>query len=176
MRFLAGILTAASLCLAAVAGPHAGYLPAVGPVPLRFQAPATTPNLALLPPLVMEDSRPPALAEGGPARLPLHLQTVIDMMDWLRTQAPATPAPLAQLPPSAATNSVTTNALPPADPNLANAPVETSDLPAMSPQMLMQFFKQRGGRQPQTTVVVPQGFTPPPPAAPRSSTATFNTP
>ena len=131
-----------------------GYLPVVGPPPLRFRSPpqpaTNLVHLALPPPdlPVSEPATPP----GG-----AYNQTKTTTPGG--TNAAPTTAPLV----SGATNN-------PAGPD--STPLTSQ--PLISPQMLLKFFN-RSTNAPGNEVVAPMNFAPPTPAKPPSSTATYST-
>jgi hypothetical protein len=145
----------AGLACGVLAAP--GYLPVIGPVPLRYR-PAAQPatNLVFIPlPPPDPPSTPPDLAPAPPAR-PAAADT-----DTRKTP-PAEPAPSATL-----TNMVSS------DPAGQNG-VSSASAPLISPQMLLRYFNRptngaTGG------IIAPVDFAPPAPATRPSSTATYST-
>jgi len=129
-----------------------GYLPVVGPVALRFLAPAqpvTNQAQTPLPPPVAPPVNPPPPAEVA-----------------VKTSAPAPSAPPAA--PPADTN-------PPVDLS-TSAPAATSSPPdpMISTQSLLKFFN-RSTNGPSSAVIAPMNFAPPASAIPPSSSATYST-
>lgn len=149
----------------AVADPP--YLPASGPVPLRFSHPVVRKTPAVqLPPLATIEPRPaqslPALnAEPkvvAPSSPPDHPPPPAPN----EPVAPAVPE-LVSLPPTF--NPVVTNGIEFVRPDTEN----------LTPQMFMKFFSGRPGTNASgLTIIAPMPFVPPAPPAP-SSTATFQT-
>lgn len=149
----------------AVADPP--YLPASGPVPLRFSHPVVrkTPTLQL-PPLATIEPRP-APATQTPAAEPTSVASNLppDHPHLPPPNEPVTPVgtePIS-LPPTF--NPVVTNGIEFVRPDTEN----------LTPQMFMKFFSGRPGTNASgLTVIAPMPFVPPAPPAP-SSTATFQT-
>jgi hypothetical protein len=137
------------LAFAVSAGP--GYLPAVGPAPLRFRTdPPPATNVVKMP-------LPPPDPPPSTSAVATDTQT---------NAAPATPAAAA---PSAAPVLLTaTNS--PVTPDAAPASSE----PKISPEMLLKFFTPSTNR-PSGEVIAPLDFAPPATAKPASSTATYST-
>lgn len=156
---------AVALC-ATAAGP--GYLPTVGPAPLRFEIPAPPVVApAALPPLVFIEPRRPADAD-----------------ETVASASPATPAPgvPAATPTAPATSpaesSVLVSPLGPLEPFAAatNSPAVTSDSEVVAPQMLLKYFvRPAGTNSAGVSIFAPVGFVPPQPLTPPSSSATFQT-
>jgi hypothetical protein len=129
----------------------AGYLPVVGPVPLRFRQPALpATNLVRM-------TLPPPETEPATASIPDNAEA--------KKTAPA-PNPPPAAPPPAASPTVATN---PAEP----AATPASE-PMISPQMLMKYFN-RSTNGVSGGILAPVDFAPPAPAKPPSSTATYST-
>jgi len=125
-----------------------GYLPSVGPVPLRIRVPETpSTNLVHMP-------LPPVEPE------PVITATPSEQI------AAAKPAP----PPRPAAPSPNTNAPVQTEP-LGTPP--TAD-PLISPQMLLKYFSHTTNG-PASGVVAPMDFTPPASARPVSGSATYST-
>ena len=137
-----------------------GYLPAIGPTPLRFQTPPPAVVIAALPALQI----PPLAATN----------------DHAAAESPPAPADVvlvAPLTPNQETNLTVTNSvlLPP------NEPVGLSvDSPTnrVSVQSLVEFFRrdQGGTNHTGTSVYLPLNFVPPNPGPPPSSSATYSSP
>ena len=147
---------AAAMC--ATAGP--GYLPLVGPPPLRFEAPP--PRAAepfILSPLAFVEPRP-----AVPLVEPLTSITPTPSLD---TNITAPPPPSPNL----------TTPLPGAEPTPANAIVAApSFIEPLGPQLFMKYFTGRHGTNSTgISIYSPVGFVPPTPIAPPSSSATFQT-
>ena len=151
-----GLLTAA---LCATAGP--GYLPKVGPPPVRFERPTPAPAEppVVLPPLAVIEPRPtsPQLDTAVPAPVtpnePVH--------------------PVESAPPSEAL-------ITPERPALMMEPPSTNtvaiDQGILGPQMFMKYFTgQPGTNGSGISIFAPVGFVPPLPATPPSSSASFQT-
>ena len=135
----------AALTAIAFGGDHSGYLPRIGPAPLRFQPPSKGPEITVtLPPLVMSD--PPAP--------PSDREVIITNDTVTVEEAPET-------------------ALPPPPPQQPTVVVE----PAFTPQMLLQYFNQRGtnAHGGESSVILPYQFLPPsnPTIPPPPSKATY---
>ncbi len=133
-----------------------GYLPVVGPVPLRYR-PATQPatNLVYIP---LPPPDPPSTPDipHAPLAPPVAADTET------RKTASAAPAPSAAL-----TNAVSS------DPAGQNG-TSSASAPLISPQMLLRYFNRptNGGAG---GIIAPVDFAPPAPATPPSSTATYST-
>lgn len=162
---------------------QAGYLPAAGPAPLRFRAEVDGAPF-VLPPLAPPD--PPFVKSKPDETNTVEAATAATVTNTITNEAVETMStpdintvaqPLAVDTNSvlSASAAVTTN-VPPAvtSPPVFIAP--GAGAAPMSPQMLLQFFRDRSGSNTTTTIVAPVGFTPPAPAIPPSSTATFNRP
>jgi hypothetical protein len=134
-------LGAALVCVGSSA--ESGYLPGVGPTPLRFRPLPTARNAqAVLPPLATTDQ-----STNAPTELPENLQTNSPVPDWSDPAFFIGP----ELPP------VLTNA--PAAPQI------------MVPQMLMRFFGPATNQE--TIISAPVEFMPPGPPISRGSSATY---
>jgi hypothetical protein len=158
----------------ATAAAFPGYLPTVGPLPLRFATPAAPFNPALLKPLTppapepkAESDRSPPSQTGAAQEAPVVLNpgltnglpTVNSEMPPL-TEPP--PAPIASVSPL----SVLVN-------------LDTTNAPPVTPQMLVPFFVSRLSNSTNgagLSVVLPVGFAPPSPSPPPSSSATYQSP
>jgi len=142
----------AGLALGVSAAP--GYLPAVGPVPLRFR-PAAPPAAAL----VQMPLPPPDVTPSAPdIPTPLSAAAV--------TGAKQTPP--AATPSSVPVNLTATNG--PAGPDAASS----GSVPPISPQMLLHYFN-RSTNGTAAGIMAPVDFAPPGAAKPPSSTATYTT-
>lgn len=150
-----------AVALCAAAGP--GYLPTVGPAPVRFETPAPLVEATVpLPPLVFIEPRPAT--------------------DTVTAASPTSPAPNVtsaaptETPTSAsAESSVFISPLGPPEPTgvATNAPADTE---VVAPQMLLKYFTRPAGTNSAgISVFAPVGFVPPQPLAPPSSSATFQT-
>lgn len=153
-----------AMALSATAGP--GYLPVVGPAPLRFQAPPVPPPTEPieLPPLATVDPAPkPATAPDAPVA--------------------TNSTPAAPVPPDPAALSLDEAPLDPPQappltvPLLPNAPQTQPDQGSMAAQLFLKYFTgQTGTNSTGITLIAPVGFIPPmPQSAPPSSTAKFQT-
>lgn len=163
---------------------QAGYLPAVGPAPLRFRAevdgaPFVLPPLAPPDPPFVKSKETNTVEAVTPTTATPETNTVtneaVETVSVPDTNTMAQPMIVDTNGVLSASAAVTTN-VPPA---VANPPVfiaPSAGAAPMSPQMLLQFFRDRSGSNTTTTIVAPVGFTPPAPAIPPSSTATFNRP
>jgi len=158
-RHLGAVALFAVVCDAA-AGP--GYLPVVGPPPLRFAAPPAAPSdkLIPLPPLTVIEPRPPAASE------------------------PAAPAASSATPGIEGTSTERPGIDPFAVPTTEPAPLDSlgAPLPAPAqaenivPQMFMKYFTGRVGTNgPGVSIYSPVGFIPPQPVAPPASSSSFQT-
>lgn len=154
-----------AVALSATAGQ--GYLPTVGPAPVRFETPAPpAPVTVALPPLIFIEPRP--LTDTN--------ETVASASPAAATEPGAAPTETATSPPAETTVlvsplgplesiGVTTNPLAP--------PVDTE---VIAPQMLLKFFMRPAGTNSAgVSIFAPVGFVPPQPLAPPSSSATFQT-
>jgi len=156
-----------AVALSATAGE--GYLPTVGPAPVRFETPAPpAPVTVAFPPLVFIEPRP--------------------LTDTNETVAPASPAesvpnlpgaaPTEVTPPPPAEVTIFVSPLGPLEPtgvatNSLAAPAETE---VIAPQMLLKYFMRPAGTNSAgVSIFAPVGFVPPQPLAPPSSSATFQT-
>lgn len=163
-----------------------GYLPVVGPAPLRLTRRLPPPASASLPPLLLTDPTTAERASGDdPAPAP-------DPTTNLPTEAASVPpllptdAVLAGLPPTA-TQELTAG---PADPASASealpwppsvpaplpaGPAAPSAAPIVTPQMLLQYFRPIGSNYVNGAWSIPVFVPPVPPPAPQSS-ATYRSP
>lgn len=134
------------------AGLRPGYLATVGPSALSFQQPpAQKPTAAVLPPLPAAETIP---AAGVTSQL-------------------STPAPsVAQQEMHRSTNDTVAVQSPPSL-ALPLLPETTNDV-LVTPQMLLEFFRQKTGRE--TSVVLPLNFIPPQTSYRPSSTASYDSP
>ncbi|MGD0412252.1 MAG: hypothetical protein ABSC18_11170 [Verrucomicrobiota bacterium] len=137
----------AGLALGVLAAP--GYLPAVGPVPLRFRPDAQPATNLIRMPLPPPDPPSTNLPDFSAPSVPSAASA---------KPAPALPA--AALP---ATNT----------PAGADATPSASE-PRISPQMLLRYFN-RSTNGAAGGILAPVDFAPPAAAAPPSSTATYST-
>ena len=135
------------LAFAVSAGP--GYLPTIGPAPLRFRAE--------LPPAVNVVKMPLPPPAPAPAAPPPSSTTPTAAADIPTNAAPAA-APVLLT----ATN-------PPVTPEA----VPASSEPRISPEMLLKYFTPSPNR-PASGVIAPLDFAPPATAKPASSTATYS--
>jgi len=152
-----------AVALCATASP--GYLPTVGPAPLRFETPAPLATVpVVLPPLVFIEPRPAAgtnetVASASPTNGPNT--EAAEVMTPGPAEIPILASPLGPLVPIG----VPTN--PPA------APFDTE---VVAPQMLLRYFMHPvGTNSAAISAFAPVGFVPPQPLAPPSSSATFET-
>jgi len=134
-----------------------GYLPAVGPVPLRFR-PAAQPatNLVFIPLPPPDPPSPPPDASSAPPAPPAATNT--EAKQTPPVIPPSSPGP---------TNTVASG---PASPNDA----ASGSAPLISPQMLLRYFN-RATNGAAAGIIAPVDFAPPAPATPPSSTATYST-
>jgi len=146
---------AALLGLAFAVSASPGYLPAVGPAPLRFR-PAAPPaaNLVIMP---LPPPDPPPSAPPSAASIPPPAAAA-----QAKTNAPAAGPASAPVLLTATNNPAAPEAAPPG-----------SD-PKISPQMLLKYFTPSTNGVSGGTIA-PLDFAPPPAAKPPSSTATFST-
>jgi hypothetical protein len=150
-----------AVALSAAAGP--GYLPTVGPAPVRFETPAP-PVVApvALPPLVFIEPRPAT--------------------DTNETVAPAVPTgPVVATTEAASAPvepSILISPLGPLEPagGATNSPAAPADTEVVAPQMLLKYFTRPAGTNSAgVSIFAPVGFVPPQPLVPPSSSATFQT-
>ena len=167
MRYL-GTLMVGVLVFSARANSLSGYLPAVGPSPLRFQSPPARVIAIALPPLQMGTEEPPA------PPVPVDIAPVEIAVTPLAPAVaqPATSNAIAPTPTPTATNVVTAIAA-----NRAPTVIvpETEAAPVVSPQMLLQFFQTKAASSTnrEVSVMTPLGFNPARPAPTPSSTAAY---
>lgn len=153
-----GIILAGTLGAGVALGGPAGYLPRVGPVSLRFQAPRSVTRVEL-PPLQMQDALPP----------------LTQTPDVVMSQ-PTEPDPIALESVAAGLSTAPTNLLNQA---LTNAPSPAAyfnieNTGVLSPQMFLRFFTPAAsGAGHEVVVPVPPGFNPAQPGQPVSSSATY---
>lgn len=135
-----------------------GYLPRVGPSPLRFLLPAPVLAQASLPPLAMSDPEPAAPDTNSP---PLVISPPPETTQPAPPEKTAEPAPEPN-PPTAALPDFSIPGL--------------SQSPLLTPRSLLHYFlpAQNGTNSP--TYVIPMGFAPPLPSPPSSSSSTYNSP
>jgi hypothetical protein len=145
-------LLAATLCAAA----GQGYLPVVGPPPVRFEKPVPAPTEPplVLPPLTVIEPRPavlptdpaPTPLQPGPLALSEPANPIVDLTPLDPVVSPVGPALVM-------------------DPLATNAPpVDTSIL---APQMFMRYFTgQPGTNGNGISIFAPVGFVPPLPVPP----------
>jgi hypothetical protein len=140
-----------------------GYLPEVGPLPLRFQRSQPPTQAEVLPPILA------TTPHQDPSTSPEVVEIPITAPDPFAANSTS----LMQNPPVTipdVTSGVATNLLGP----LIGPLVETNGV--VSPQMFLRFFvPPQGGVSKEAVLVVPPGFSPAQPPA-RSSTATYSTP
>jgi hypothetical protein len=156
------IFTILMLTAASKAGPQS-YLPAVGPVALRFRAEAPAPPSATLP-----DEGAISTIPGNGSRLDMIPEIPVDSP----TNELHTTSSLMHEPP------VSDVQRPAAGPEmvlpLIGPMLETNTI--ITPQMLMRFFAPMANGGSRETIVIPQtGFTPARPPA-QSSTVSFSKP
>ena len=160
-----------------------GYLPVVGPTPLRFQSDQRAP-LQELPPLAMQDSTAFDVTTF-PTNIPAPESVIYKAAS--NTNAPPEynfwpfpswywPAPDWSSPPQGGEMPSPPNEVAPT--NTIYTPHTASDLLVVTPQMLVDYFKQS---QSPTNAVnpaarAPVGFTPANPAPIPESSARLNTP
>lgn len=140
----------ASLAFGVSATP--GYLPAVGPVPLRFRPAAQSVTNLVRMPLPPPDLPPPEPSTPSTPAIPSTAPAP--------SKQPPSVLPAASLPP--------TNA--PVEPNA----VPSGSEPMISPQMLLRYFN-RSTNGVGAGVIAPLQFAPPASTTPPSSTATYST-
>ncbi len=140
-----------------------GYLPSIGPSPLRFQAPVVHPTnivASAIPAVTPSTSTDgfkasPMMPDENDVLQRFNLFMPAPADEFEATAAPAPQAAAAVVP--------TTEAQPAAQP--------TPDS-AVSPQMILKYFSQSTNGT-ATSVYAPVGFTPPHAETPPSSTATY---
>ena len=158
---------------AAAAAAFPGYLPTVGPLPLRFASPPATFNPSLLKPLT------PPVPESNAASDRSHPPET-----GAAKEVPVVPKPgLTNGPPIV--NLVTPPLTePPAVPTTSVSPLAVlvnldTNAPTVTPQMLVPFFVSRLPNATNTaglSVVLPVGFAPPSPSPSPSSSAIYQSP
>ena len=133
------------------AGLRSGYLVTVGPSALCFQQPPVPKPVVVLPPLPIADTTPSATATPpSPAPTPVAGQQ--------EKSQPTHETVAVQSPPALA---------------LPMLPETTNEV-LITPQMLLEFFRQKTGRD--TSVVLPLNFIPPQTSYRPSSTASYDSP
>ena len=142
----------AGLALGVSAAP--GYLPAVGPVPLRFRP--TPPPAEALVQMPLPPPDPPSPAPDIPSPLSAAANTATN-----KTPPAASPSSVPVI--ATATNG-------PAQPDANPSGSE----PRISPQMLLRYFS-RSTNGAAGGMMAPVDFAPPAAATPPSSTATYST-
>lgn len=150
------------------AAPKAGYLPRIGPTPLRFQLPpdptAIVVRLAPLTPLIKETT---------------NLVQNINNLSATNPPVPISPPPVPVIPGPDSSPEVTPGP-PPVVVNVTNTVITpVVGGASLTPQMLVPFFMPQSGQGDGSlapTVTVPIGFDPPPANAVPSSSATYRTP
>ena len=162
---LAGVLALNWLVTSWAGAITPGYLPVIGPSPIRFQTEARAAPRVSLPPLQTGVEAKPV--DAGEAHDKPPVTNVLATNAGPATAAVATNADSSSAGVAAAPLPVPTLVAPPAAPTV------------VTPQMFLPFFTQAPGatNAPTATVVLPAGlnFTPPVPTPP-SSSATYVTP
>lgn len=157
------IFTILMLTVASEAGTQL-YLPAVGPVALRFSAEAPAQPAAVLP------------LESSPSSTPDH-GTRLDMIPEIPVDAPTNDLPATSSlmhEPPVTTEVQQPTAGPDLELPLIGPMLETNTI--ITPQMLMRFFAPMANGGSRETIVIPHtGFTPARPPA-QSSTVNFSKP
>lgn len=165
------VLLAAAAVSAAADTP---YLPASGPVPLRFSHPVVRKTSGLqLPPLATVDPRPPEKTPPATS----HTNTAAN-------PPPDPHAARSVSEPAGSTNATATGPIPTGSEPIVVPPqfspvvtngieVVRPDTENLTPQMFMRFFTGRPGTNSSgLSIIAPMPFVPPAPPAP-SSTATY---
>ncbi len=173
MSYLAAA-TVGLVALTTQAGGATGYLPAVGPAPLRFQELVSVAPFAL-PPLQMHDPEPPAVEAAPTKSAPSAANTTPAV------EPPVAASALPTLSPKTVPTATDTNAVnvvePLQIPLLIPLPMPTppdASAPAiLSPQMLLHFFNQQNSTNRASTLVTPVEFSPARPSTLPSSTSTY---
>lgn len=173
---LVGIALIASSRIAGSSGANGdGYLPRVGPTPLRYYIVRASEPLAL-PPMASED--------GVPGDVPAPLSTGGDFTPFRRSAFVGSPNDSSWPSPLWLSRFAGWNGLDSPPPfgaavvtNATFVPFPASDLLAMTPDMLADYFKpvQFPTNTANVMILVPVGFTPATPAA-SGSTATYKSP
>jgi hypothetical protein len=143
------------LCLPANGG---AYLPAIGPVPMRFEAAAVPAKILAWIPSVADKPAAPAVTNLPPA-IPAVSTEIAGAIPPMGTKADS---PGSSMPENLSTNS---------PPEAHSA----GDLLVVTPEMLVDYFKPGSDATNQTNVrvVTPVGFMPPPSVASPSSQASY---
>ncbi len=151
-----------------------GYLPALGPSPLRFQTPVDPSFRFVLPPLPRSDA--------APATVRPRSQPVADRVAPLPPESLAavdtvavSPAPLDV--PSGDAGPGAAPVIAEADPGgMPNLPPPASPPPPLTPQMLVPYFQpiRSGTNGANGMVALPLDFTPPLPLASPASRASYH--
>lgn len=181
------LFLAAAAPVGAAPGPT-GYLPVVGPAPLRLTRRLPPPPPATLPPLLLTDppiaerlsgqNPPPAPTTNTTANLPPEAANVPPVLPTDAVLAgfptPATQEPTAwSADPASASEPLpwppSAQAPPTAGPTLSSA------APIVTPQMLLQYFRPIGSNYVNGAWSIPVFVPPVPPPAPQSS-ATYRSP
>jgi hypothetical protein len=159
---------------AAAAAAFPGYLPTVGPIPLRFATPAAPLNPALLKPLTPPAPEPMAASDRShPSETGAAQEAPVVLQPGLTNGLPmvnSEPPPPTEPPPPPTVSVSPLSVLPTLD---------TANAPPVTPQMLVPFFVSRFSNATNTagvSVVLPVGFAPPSPSPPLSSSATYQSP
>jgi len=151
-----------AVTIAASAGD--GYLPAVGPAPLRFELPAS-PKVSpavVLPPLVLVETNRPT------PQVPPMASIVAEIPSSVETNAVTSAGPVEPLvlAPEIVPDAIQTNAMQDMVPLVG----------ALNPQMFMHYFTGRPGTNSSgVSIFTPVSFVPPVPVPPPSSSAAFQT-
>ena len=148
---LFGLVLLVILAVSPIHAADPGYLPRIGPTPLRFRpVPLPMTNQLALPAPASDPEAEPEPEPTAPK-------------DDKPTAAATTPAPSPAPAPAAVVNEVSSG---PSEPTQSDEVV--------SPQMLLKYFnKSTNGTS--STVIAPLDFTPPKPVEPNSSKATYST-
>jgi hypothetical protein len=181
---LALLLLLAAIPLRAAAGPT-GYLPVVGPAPLRLVRRLPPPPIATLPPLFLID---PPVAEQPAGDNPPPVPTPPHNAPEAAYSRPVLPtdATLAGFPATAAQEGTASAADPatlpepvPWPPSVPAPPTAGAPLPPVAPlvtpQMLLQYFRPSGSNYLNGAWSIPV-FVPPVPPPPPQSSATYRSP
>ena len=143
-----------------------GYLPRIGPTPLRLVPVKTEPPQAVLPPLAVDDR------VEEPSQPEPIVQHAFNLNDYLDSNLPLW---------TGLAEAIAKRVFP--DPGTEKAPKEPlpavsppNDMVVVTPQMLVDYFRPIGSatNAPEVSVTVPVGFMPP--AIPAPSRATYSTP
>jgi hypothetical protein len=147
---------------------YVGYLPAVGPGPLRFKEPIPPGILAL-----------PALAVEATNAVTNSIKSASDdLASWQHDLAEEGQPYWPVFPELPANEDGKTVVVSPAPPLPTEAIGPNTNSGVVTPQMLVPFFKSpaSGTNSSRTSLIVPVGVTGPNPAPPRSSKATLASP